>query len=215
MCMTERQEPFCLCDDGYAASGLSCVAAERPRAARNRGADAIRARIVSLALAEGGRGPREVGSGMEDAPYELRRYIVPGELWCTDFVSWVYRSAGYPLTGGYDGGWLIKNNRAMRTWFDRRGRYVENGSIAWMDFEPRPGDYIRLHTPSGHGHSGIVRYVAGETLYTIEGNVGNHVRPRRHARFRESVRIDGIGALPIPDRQRIRLAHADDRAHSG
>src|SRR5690606_4867174 len=110
----------------------------------------------------------------------------PGEMWCSDFVSWVYRAAGVPFTGGYEGGWRLNNNFAIRRWFQRRGRWVDRDSEAWPTFEPQAGDYIRMHTRSGHGHSGIVRYsTPAGVLYTVEGNVGNRVRLRRYPRFRE------------------------------
>ena len=194
--MVERNDPFCLCDEGYAADGLRCEA--QPDAAPDERAvrsTSIGARIVRIASAEGGRRATEIGRDLRESPGPMRQYIKPGELWCTDFVAWVYRAAGLPFTGGYQGGWHLTNNFAVRAWFERSGRWVANRSPAWDRFEPRPGDYLRFHT-SRFGHSAIVRYVAGDTLYTVEGNArGGVVRLQRYAHYKQNRRIDGFGIM--------------------
>lgn len=135
----------------------------------------------------------------------MRQYIKPGELWCTDFVSWVYRAAGVPFTGGYQGGWHLTNNFAVRAWFERQGRWVAKGSPEWERFQPRPGDYLRFDTRR-YGHSAIVRYVAGDTLYTIEGNArGGIVRLRRYPDYKHNRRIDGIGMVTQAEARRALL----------
>ena len=197
-CLTERDEPLCLCDEGYAATALECVASERPDAAEieaRRRTALAGGRVVYVATAEAERPPWRVGAELTTEPYPLSRYLRPSEMWCSDFVSWVYRVAGVPFTGGYFGGWLLPNNQAIRRWFERRERWVDHDSPEWATVSPRPGDYLRFHTQSGHGHSGIVRYVDGDTLYTVEGNVGSRVRLRRYPRFRAHPRLDGIGLL--------------------
>lgn len=135
-----------------------------------------------------------VGRDRVDYPGPLRLFLKPGELWCTDFVSWVYRAAGTPFTGGYHGGWHLTNNIAVRHWFQRTHRWIANGTLAWASFDPQPGDYLRFHT-SRYGHSAIVRYVAGNTLYTVEGNSRGQVRLRRYHNFRANHRIDGFGMV--------------------
>lgn len=204
-CMLEREEPFCLCDEGYAAAGLSCEPAPEamidPAALRSA---SLGARIVRLAVSEGGRRMGQVGQDRTTYPGRLIEHIKVGALWCTDFVSWVYRAAGIPFTGGYDGGWHITNNYAVRAWFQRQDRWVGRESREWAHFTPQPGDYLRFHT-STHGHSAIVRYVAGDTLYTIEGNSRGLVRLRHYARYRERRRIDGFGIVTRPGRRRAWL----------
>jgi len=164
----------------------------------------MRARIVRIAEDQVGKGPATVGADLSDYPFALRRYVGPGDLWCTDFVSWVYKVAGAPLSGGGQGGWLIPNNVALRTWFERHGRWIGSGSAEWDSFEPRQGDYVRLHTLRG-GHSALVRSVEGDTLHTVEGNVSNRVRLRTHQGYKEDRFIDGIGVLALPG-ERPRLS---------
>ncbi|MCA9605961.1 MAG: CHAP domain-containing protein [Myxococcales bacterium] len=194
-CMLEGREPFCFCEDGYAADGLRCSLAPTPpvdpRAARS---SSVGARIVSIASAEGGRMLHAVGRDLAEYPGRLSQYVKPGGLWCTDFVSWVFRAAGAPFSGGYQGGWHLTNNYAVRRWFQRSSRWVANGSPEWERFTPRPGDYLRFHTDR-YGHSAIVRYVAGETLYTVEGNSRGEVRLRHYYHWRLNQRIDGFGIV--------------------
>ncbi|MDH5490655.1 MAG: CHAP domain-containing protein [Myxococcales bacterium] len=154
---------------------------------------AERERIVEIAIAQIDRGVTQVrASGGEVEP--LARYLRPQELWCSDFVSWVYQSAGRPFTGGYQGGWMLTNNRSIRRWFERRDRWIRNGGPRWQTYAPEPGDYLRFHTTGG-GHSGIVHHVEGPVLFTVEGNVGQRVRYRRYPDFRRYARIDGFGSL--------------------
>ncbi len=127
----------------------------------------------------------------------------PGGLWCSDFVSWVYRAAGVPFSGGYEGGWLLTNNLAIRHWFERRGWWVQKHGPEWASFQPRPGDYVRIRTRRW-GHSAIVRFVEGDTLHVIEGNAGGRVRLTRYARFREHERIDGFGLVTMPETRQLR-----------
>lgn len=196
-CMLEDDDPFCLCEDGYAATDLRCVPVEDPgRSEAARRSSSIGARIVQIATAQGGRSAGMVGRDRPDDPGPLRRFLKPGEMWCSDFVAWVYRAAGVPFTGGYHGGWHLTNNYAMRTWFSRQDRWVARDSESYRRFQPRPGDYLRFDTRSGNGHSAIVRYVAGSTLYTIEGNArGGVVRLRRYWHYKRNRRIDGFGIV--------------------
>ena len=205
-CLEERQDPFCLCDDGYAADGLRCEAHPDPEPdAGALRSSSIGARIVRIASAEAGRRAPEVGRDLDEYPRTMQQYLKPGELWCTDFVAWVYRAAGVPFTGGYQGGWHLTNNYAVRAWFERHDRWVANGSPAWDTFQPRPGDYLRFHT-SRFGHSAIVRYVAGDALYTVEGNArGGVVRLQRYPHYKQNRRIDGFGLVTQADPRRALL----------
>ena len=96
--------------------------------------------------------------------------------WCADFVSWVYKEAGSPLTGGNsDGGWRIDGVLAMQAWFKQNGTYFEVGSES-----PQPGDvafYIGSQTPDGDStqHVNLVVAVNGNKMTTIGGNQSNRV----------------------------------------
>ncbi len=148
--------------------------------------------IVSVAEAELGHGPHQVGRGLESYPFDLGRFLGPGEAWCSEFVSWVYLVAGYPLGDTAAGEWIIRSSRGLRRWFRKYARFVERDDPYWDHADPSPGDYIRYDNALG-GHSGIVRGVSGTTLYTIEGNVSNRVVARTIRHWRRRNDIDGFG----------------------
>jgi len=200
LCVSESQEAYCFCDEGFEASGRSCVRAPTRRMLITTPASELGVRIVGLASAEDGRDLANVGrsrASLEPGP--LARYVTPGALWCSDFVSWVYRAAGVPFTGGAHGGWMLPTNAAIRRWFVRRSAWIERGDVGYGSFTPSPGDYVRISTPTW-GHSAIVRSVQGTTLHLVEGNARGHVRLIRYERWREHARIEGFGL--------IRAAHA-------
>jgi hypothetical protein len=108
----------------------------------------------------------------------------PGELWCADFVSWVYREAGRPFTGGEDGGWRVINVGVMHQWHVANGHWFVAGSAE----DPRPGDVISFRNDE---HVGMVERLddAGtpgvpgdDVVHTIEGNTSNMVARRDYRR---------------------------------
>lgn len=92
--------------------------------------------------------------------------------WCHAFASWCGVQAGaanqVPITAGcYEG----------VQWFKNRGlfHYRSSGYI------PKAGDYIYFdwYGNGTYDHVGIVNYVKGGKVYTIEGNAGDRVRSDR------------------------------------
>ena len=154
--------------------------------------DTIGERIVLIAMAENGRGPEEVGKDLEEYPYDLARHIPEGSAWCSEFLAWAAKAAGCPYTGGYIDGWMITGNTWMREWYQENGKFIDRDHPEWDTFTPSAGDFVRYHTDGG-GHTGIVRYVEGTTLYTVEGNVSNKVVLRSFENWREVEKIDGFG----------------------
>jgi hypothetical protein len=195
-CFPERGQATCLCDSGFEAAGATCVPLTDP-------VDVLRARhranvgdeVVAIARAQIGLGPHRVGRRFNGEPGPLHEFLAPHEMWCTDFVAWVYRAAGVPFDGG-ENGWQVQNNFAAREWFVSRDLWVSREDDVWSTFEPQAGDYVRIHT-ARYGHSAIVTRVEGGTLFTIEGNVGNRVRFGRHVNFRRDLTIDGFGMVAL------------------
>ncbi|HJK95391.1 MAG TPA: CHAP domain-containing protein [Polyangiaceae bacterium LLY-WYZ-15_(1-7)] len=200
-CMVEDARPFCFCDEGHHAEDLRCLALRhRPWRRQRAGAE-----VVRLARAEVGRSLEAVGGEREAYPGPLAPYVPGGDLWCSDFVSWIYRAAGAPLSGGYEGGWLVPSNQALRRWFVRRGLWVDRRDPGFADFTPRPGDYVRI-VGNRWGHSALVERVEGDTLFLVEGNSGRRVRSTRTRHFRTRRRIDGFGIASLTHRRRRPLA---------
>lgn len=157
--------------------------------------DLIPWEVLELAISEKGNGPDQVGKNVDDYPFAISNYLAPNEAWCSEFVSWVYRAAGYPLSGGSEGGWMVRSSVDLRGWFQKNTRFVSHTDPDWTNFEPSPGDYIRYDYQTLGGHSGIVRYAEGSTLYTVEGNVNNMVMLRTIKNYKDfsQTEVDGIG----------------------
>jgi len=159
--------------------------------------DTIGSKIARLAEYELFRGPDDVGIDINHYPYKLNDYMPQGDAWCSEFVAWVYCVAGWPLSGGSYGGWMLNTHTKLRDWFSDSpdmARWHEKGLDDWYTFSPKPGDYIRfIWTSSGNGHSGIVRSVVGKTMYTVEGNYSNQVKIRAIDNWRLWSEINGIG----------------------
>ena len=159
--------------------------------------------ILAIAIAEEDKGPDEVGVSTGYPLIDYADDLTGG--WCSEFVSWAYWRGGCPFSGNnwgnYD--WMLGGSTQIRQWFLDNSRFVYQTDAEWATFEPQPGDYIRYNT-SGGGHSGIVRYVEGTTLYTVEGNVNNIVMLRSLRDYKTNYSdpvdgIDGFGVNPCGD----------------
>ncbi|MGE0791867.1 MAG: CHAP domain-containing protein [Sandaracinaceae bacterium] len=188
-CFTERGTLACLCEPGYAAVGLTCVATEHDElASRARHAARIGERVVAIAEAQVGRRRAQVRDG-DDA---LDDYLSDEEWWCSDFVAWTYMRAGVPLDGGAMGGWLVTNNEAVGAWFAARDRWHPRGD----GYVPRPGDFVRMPTERG-GHAAIVTHVRGTTLHTVEGNVSGEVARGVYYHYPQNPLLAGFGQVAL------------------
>jgi hypothetical protein len=147
-------------------------------------------RMVSIALAEAGRSVREVPA-KSNTSRDIRRYhrAVPhartNERWCTIFVSYVAREAGYPLGSVGQGVWNVRN---LVLWGRSEGFTFRKGSR-----RPKPGD-IALH---GFGHAGIVVKVTRRgRVFTVDGNWSDTVRHQPEPPFS----VDAYLRLPSTPR---------------
>lgn len=100
--------------------------------------------------------------------------------WCTTFVLWCFNKAGENLgvsmyksivpSGG--------NCNSMISWYKNRDRYHARES----GYTPKKGDLIFFDW-SGNGssqHVGLVDYIDGSTVYTVEGNCSGKVKARKY-----------------------------------
>lgn len=130
-------------------------------------------RIVEIARREFALNPRP------DETNNLFKKYSDGidEPWCADFVSWVFREAGAPFTGGSSGGWRIAGVDAVQAWFTKDGKFSPKGTQA-----PQPGDIAIFNTGSGDypSHVTIVVSVSGNTFETIGGNESDTISNRTH-----------------------------------
>jgi hypothetical protein len=98
------------------------------------------------------------------------------EAWCADFVSWVYKEAGLPFSGGYPKDWEYPSVSVMKSYFEREHLYFKVGEQS-----PQPGDiafYLGGSTPDGGStnHVNIVVEVNGNEMVTVGGNESDTIR---------------------------------------
>ncbi len=117
--------------------------------------------------------------------------------WCHAFVSWCAAQAGasgqIPRTASCFMG--VQEFKAKGHWQNRISGYVpKSGDIIYFDWDAN----------GGYDHVGIVNYVSGGRVHTIEGNAGN------------AVRIDGgrTGGYALTDSQIIGYGVPDYRSDS-
>jgi cell wall-associated NlpC family hydrolase len=67
----------------------------------------------------------------------------PDEEWCADFVSYVYKEAGYPFTQGSSNGWDENN----ANYIQYMGFAMHSASSGYV---PKPGDIAFFNYNAGH-----------------------------------------------------------------
>jgi hypothetical protein len=130
----------------------------------------VQQKMVRIAVRESRRHVREIPAHSNLGP-EIRKYHTavthakPDAWWCTIFVSWVTKKAGYPIGSVGQGIAQVPN---LFKWGRQQGFYFPKGSR-----QVRLGD-IAVH---GYGHAGIVvRITKDRRIYTVDGNWGDSVR---------------------------------------
>ena len=89
------------------------------------------------------------------------------EPWCADFVSWVMREAGRPLSNPNSGSWRIPGVYTLQEYYESIGRFTPIGA----GYQPRTGDVLLYGPASEFGqHTNIVFDAQGDTVTTIGGN---------------------------------------------
>ena len=108
-----------------------------------------------------------------------------GYEWCDVFVDWVFFRAFGKTEGQlmeYQSGPLGAACPYSAGYYKARGRY---------DRTPRPGDQVFFQKDGMLVHTGIVTEVSAGWIISVEGNAGNRVEKRSHAR--DDSYIDGYG----------------------
>lgn len=101
--------------------------------------------------------------------------------WCTTFVLWCFNQAG-EQNGVTMNGVIIPrggNCNSMISWFKDKGGYYSPS-----DYSPKQGDLVFFdwNDNGSCDHVGIVNYISGSTVYTIEGNCSGKVKAREYTK---------------------------------
>ncbi|QNG18823.1 CHAP domain-containing protein [Rhodococcus triatomae] len=124
--------------------------------------DAGQARVVDILETEhrAGRPGTHYSEGIE-------------EEWCADFVSWVMREAGMPLSNPHSGHWRIPGVYTLQEYYESVDRFEQAGG----GYVPRIGDVVLYDNTSWVGqHTNVVVAVDGDTATTVGGNEFGRVR---------------------------------------
>lgn len=111
--------------------------------------------------------------------------------WCANFVSWVSRQAGAPLTNPHSGGWRIPGVRSLETYYRNAGKFRAANS----GYQLQPGDAIMYDNASRHGEhvNFVLKYDNGKVT-TIGGNEGGVINIQQSDLSRDGP-IRGFGLL--------------------
>lgn len=93
------------------------------------------------------------------------------EAWCANFVSWIMREAGQPLSNPNSGSWRIPGVYTLTEYYQEQGRFESTG------YSPVVGDVVLYDNSSWVGqHTNIVVAVDGDTATTVGGNEQGKIR---------------------------------------
>ncbi|WP_282786350.1 MULTISPECIES: CHAP domain-containing protein [unclassified Nocardia] len=160
---------------------LPAVAGERLRdfpAVEQAGLDDTQKRIVEVLRGEFARQPAgtEYSEGVE-------------EPWCADFVSWVLREAGRPLTNPNSGSWRIPGVYTLTEYYQQQGRFESPG------YRPGVGDVVLYSETSPFSqHTNFVIAADGDMITTVGGNEFGRITIHRY-RPAELSGLVGYGRL--------------------
>ncbi|NLC47782.1 MAG: CHAP domain-containing protein [Tenericutes bacterium] len=99
--------------------------------------------------------------------------------WCAIFVSWVANENGLIDSGVIPS---FQGCGAGADWFKQHGQWRDSS------YTPSPGDIVFFNWPNTsytYDHVGIVEYVLGDEIHTIEGNTSDQVK--RCTRYKSTI----------------------------
>lgn len=139
-----------------------------------------------LAVAQYQLGQKEVPLGSDRGPMVSVYTQGNSEPWCADFVSWVYKTAGFPFHNAINGpGWRysVASKGGIGGWrgYSILTRLADTGRFkARGTYTPIKGDIIVFNENTYYSHVGIVEKILqtgyGPVVQTIEGNSENSVK---------------------------------------
>ena len=115
-------------------------------------------------------------------------YDLPNQPWCAMFVCWCANQAGISTDV------IPRFSKCIDDNYSASGSRLFQAMGRWKgaSYVPSPGDIIFIY----ESHVGIVEYVSGSTVHTIEGNYSDSVK--RVTRTVGSSNIAGYGVPNYP-----------------
>ncbi len=95
------------------------------------------------------------------------------EPWCANFVSWIMREAGEPLSNPNSGSWRIPGVYTLQEYYQSQNRLESIGN----GYRPVVGDVVLYDNEFRLGqHTNVVVAVDGDTATTVGGNELGKIR---------------------------------------
>ncbi len=93
------------------------------------------------------------------------------QAWCANFVSWIMREAGQPLSNPNSGSWRIPGVYTLTEYYQQEGRFEPVG------YQPNVGDVVLYDNSGWTGqHTNIVVAIDGDSATTVGGNELGKIR---------------------------------------
>ncbi|PIF60066.1 CHAP domain-containing protein [Flavobacterium sp. 2] len=105
--------------------------------------------------------PRNSNSGPEVEIYLRSVGLGKGYAWCMAFIYWCTLKASLQINAKNP----LKKTGGVLDQYNSRPLLVKKS--------PQPGDVFILDFNNGTGHAGFVEKIAGNMIYTIEGNTND------------------------------------------
>jgi hypothetical protein len=105
--------------------------------------------------------PKGSNKGVDVEKYLKSIGLGGGYSWCMAFAYWNVQQAATKLGIANP---LFKTGGVLAQW---------NNRIPLQTSIPQPGYLFVIDEGKGEGHTGIVEYVVGDTIHTIEGNTND------------------------------------------
>ncbi|MFI8565026.1 CHAP domain-containing protein [Rhodococcus sp. NPDC078407] len=112
------------------------------------------------------------------------------EAWCADFVSWIMKEAGLPLSNPHSGSWRIPGVYTLQEYYQQQGLFEAVGS-----YTPSVGDVVLYDNASFSGqHTNVIVAVEGDEAITVGGNEAGKIRVHT-LHFASDSGVAGFGRL--------------------
>lgn len=112
------------------------------------------------------------------------------EPWCADFVSWVLRESGRPLTNPNSGSWRIPGVATLQEHFSEQGIFHNLGK-----YLPKPGNVVIYKNGSFGQHTNFVVAVDRDEITTVGGNENDKILLQKFNPNNEKFGVVGFANL--------------------
>lgn len=90
-----------------------------------------------------------------------------GQFWCAAFLYWCFQKASEKLARKNP---VLKTGHCMTHWRDSTAKKIPAADALNKPSLLKPGHIFIINTGGAHGHTGMIEWIEGGFIHTIEGN---------------------------------------------